>query len=366
MPIESKPGMISSLRLALQTYFSLNREQRRAVRRSQLEGVHTAQEWLGLLKGQARFDFYADQTRKHWATVAIVGFFILIFAAPFSIPLLFESEFRFFHPVITFALIALPILSLGSLILYYYLKFKDVPNWLREFVVPLLYILQEETHPEELIRLQLDFRPKARKDNQIKQYQNYKRSILSQIVVYGWIALALLGGGIAVTGRHEWLTLAMISFWVLLALTFASNFIFGKYPRLFFTWHTAEWFDIQTRLLDGTLIHLRIQDDVEKRKITRKKSGRSGKTKIKTKTKYKIRTNYWVRVGLPNKHYEANPHPKSTTQMGDLKVKIKRGEKRQVHQFKAREKHKDIHYAPSIELVLSLVSQAYKKVKKIA
>lgn len=373
MPNTSKPGMIKSLQIAFTAYFTLDKEQRNIIFNRKIEGAHSPLYWKVIFEKIAEFDAKADAIRPQIGNTSGIflglGAFVNIFVAA-----IFLSNELYTLYIIAQSIL-LVVMGIGLLLLpiYIFLKFQDVPNYLREFVVPILVILNEEMKAEELLHLSIDLRKKARKDNQIDRQTNYNeqwtlfgRILTTAIVVF--VGLMMIG---MFSGNESFL---MIGFIGLFLIFFVSifNSLGYKYPRIIHTTHIFPWLKAQGKLYDGTKLDIEITDEIHRRSISRKKRGSSGKTKIKTKVKYKVRTTYQVNLALPTHKYDlahdlqAASNGRRTAQ--GVKIKNKETARREVVKVNARTKTKTLNYSPDLYQFLGWVANAYQQfiVKKDA
>ena len=361
--MEKKPGKISLLKKAIQLYLQMDSEEKKIIRKRVIDGAHTPDYWLQFLEKGSRFDHYADQVRPYLGNTAAVMLAIAFFLTFFTIPFSFEREFFLISRLGWMIIVTLLFFGSLSLISYIFLKTKDIPNHLRLFVVPLLEVLKEEVYSTELIHLKTDLRKKARKSNEVHRQRNYKPNFLAQ---YGWALLPLsffLTFALAFINEDLIFIGMFLIFGTFFIVIFGS--MFSKYPKILTTLHDNPWLNVKVRLCDGSLLGVHIKDDIAKYRITRKKRGSSGKTKIKTKTKYKIRTSFLVTLTLPKKRYDVEPVMQAVRNREGIKMKSKEGMKRTGLKVNFRWKTKDIKAVPDFKKFLGLIADAYQKAEPV-
>lgn len=138
----------------------LSVEQQNIARSKTINQSHSASEWLVLLEDLARFDEYSDEyAAKSGSSTELLWsftfFYYIIFAVVWFAQLL---------PIPIWAYILLATIPALPWILYNRdptAKFGrlDLPNYFRQFVLPLLFYLREESNPEEKISLKMDMSP---------------------------------------------------------------------------------------------------------------------------------------------------------------------------------------------------------------
>ncbi len=364
MAEQTKKNIFQKFGIALQLYQSLDSEQKELIKKGHLQEAHSPLYWVSFFSKISAFDEIADTTRGYlggWASALIFGgVFLNIFAVAF----LLGNELYFLYSIIQIILAIAILTGLFMLPFYFYLSNKDVPNYVREFVMPFLVILNEEMKAEELLHLQIDLRRKDRKDNQTNLQRNqepkdnstFKRVML--VIELIFVFLFVLGvyideGTLIVTG--------FIGLFISLFV-----FIIGidagiSYPLIVQTTHVFPWLSAQGRLYDGTRLDINIIDTVNRFKITRKRRGSSGKTKIKTKIKYKVITNFQVNLALPARKYQLQAQlPTERNSLG-VKYANRSTERRNVVKVNARIKTRDLNYIPDIQEFMAHVAKAYQQ-----
>ncbi|AZZ89719.1 hypothetical protein EUZ85_02950 [Hahella sp. KA22] len=205
----------------------------REVRRTKkLTGERSIDEWLECLRFIAARDKGGDKLRKR---VAIA---MALWIVGFILSLVVE-----FPP----AAAGFAVIFIINLIIFFALQSKDVPNRLRDSVLPLLTILRQDTEANARLTLNVD-----------------------------------LVGPELVSKRTDHRTL-------------------GGGPRIEQSIFRDPWFRGSLGLADNSILTWEVLDVVRRRKI--RKRNRRGKTK--TKTKYKIKTRMDISLSYKNDRYQA-------------------------------------------------------------
>ncbi len=366
MPTTSIKTTILHIRTTLSAYFSLEKKHRSIIFDRVIEGNYSPLYWKSLLEKIADFDSKADAVRPRVGNISASLIAAGIFSNFFLAAFLLSNELYTIYTVVQVVLLV--IIGFGALLLlvYIFLKSQDIPDYLREFILPLLVILNEEMKAGELLHLSIDLRKKARKNNQIDRQTSYKEGAvtLRRIVVFTLIIVGVLMVS-QITSEYDSGILMFFAGLLLLILVGAFNTLFIKYPRTVHTTHLFPWLKAQGRLYDGTKLDIGITDEVHKYRITRMRRGASGKTKVKTKIKYKIRTTYQVNLGLPTQKYDLTHRMKESRKKlrnaEGIKVRNEENERREVVKFNVRKKVKELNYKPELHQFLGWVAKAYQQ-----
>ncbi|MDG9666415.1 hypothetical protein ONV78_01625 [Hahella sp. CR1] len=211
----------------------LKKYLRETMRTKKLEGEFSIDEWLKRLRFIAARDKSGDSVRK-W-----VGISIALWVVGFIGSLIAE-----FPPAAAGSAVAF----VFSLIAFFSLKGKDIPNRLRDSVLPLLTILRQDADAETPLKLKVD----------------------------------LLGPEL---------------------LSKRINFVKAgnKYPKVEESMFSDPWFQGSLSLADGSVLNWEVLDMVRRRNIRK----RNPRGKIKMKTKYKIKTRMDVSLSYKNDRYQA-------------------------------------------------------------
>lgn len=355
-----KLSRIQRLSRAFKTYFSLDQEQKKIIQSGQIEGAHTPDYWIHMIQKNVEFDYYADSVRAFIGSLSGITLGLFLFISIFLLAFLFESEiFLIIYLLVFFILV--PSCLIG-LVIYFFLKNKDIRNHLRAFTFPLLTVLREEMESTELLHLRVDLRKKARKDNQTHAEQNYKSNALSWLPLASFASIFIFGFLGAFTEIELFFFIALFAFFSTFILFFVSSFS-GKYPKIKTTYHDYSWLEVRGKLSDNALLMIQVRDEIRKIKITRKRR-RRGKTKIKTKTKYKIVSNFMVELSLPLKKYEVADAFSPDRDTQGVKMKMKPNQKRNKLKIQGRQKSKSIHETADFDYFLNLVARGYRNAQQ--
>jgi hypothetical protein len=191
-------------------------------RKKRLVGDYSVQEWLERLRYVAAHDSTGDRWRKR----AGIGIILFGFASLFALaaPTAYLSG-------------ALFALFVGCTVLFFHLKSQDIPNRLRNSVLPLLTLLQQDADRKAPLVLNVDLSGQEQPSKQIDQQ------------------------------------------------TLSS-----AYPKVEQAWFVDPWFQGSATLRDGSVLRWNITDRVRRRIIS--KLNARGKTKIKRKFKVKTRMDF--------------------------------------------------------------------------
>jgi hypothetical protein len=249
-----------SLFKALQTYQSLTPDQKIFVQEKRIEGSYTPEQWLVFFSKIAEYDSLRDASKGKFTglgcgyvalTVAsvIVGFLTL-----YLLPLAF-------------------LLVIGMIFFFvFFSKWrKDVPNQLRQFIVPLLHILREEMKHKERMFLRVDLRGGTLAE---KKYSDQLSPSAQRAQTHG-----------------------------------------SKIKEEYFA---NQWLAGSAKLADDTLLEWQIFERIRKREEGKKRT--SGK--YKTKTKHKIKTRVEASLIFKRQNYLI---AKSGVKDDKNKVEIKSG-----------------------------------------
>lgn len=364
MEEKAKKNIFQKFYIATKTYNTLDEEQKTLIKNGQLDKAHSPLYWVSFFSKIATFDEVADLTRGKLGTWAAVLIFGGLFVNVFTAAIFLGNELYFIYTLLQIILAGAILTGLAMLPFYFYLANKDVPNYLREFVMPLLVILNEEMEAEELLHLKIDLRRKDRPDNQTniqrnfepQQKNTFKRVML--IVVLSLVFLLVLGVFI---DEALFIVLGFIGLFISI-FVFAFGIDAGvKYPRIVQTTYIFPWLSAKGILYDGSRLDIQIVDTINKFRITRKRRGSSGKTKIKTKTKYKIRTDFNVRLGLKSRGYELRVPLPNVRNTAGVKYVNRSSQRRNVVKVNARQKTRDINQVPDIQKFMAHIAKAYQQ-----
>ena len=275
----------------------LNPSQKDFLKTKTLQGKTTLEELLEFLKKLKEYDELGDAARKQLGMVLLfcgIGIFAGIVCAATG-----------FSQILGMVIIAVAVICAFVFgIIFSRLKGYDLPDQLRNLIVPLLTILKEDMAPNRPVEVSFDLRGRTRD----KQTSDEKPKMMS------------------------------------------------GYPKVRYTRFTDEWFTFRTKLVDKTAVQLKCISFIERRGIT--KRSRSGK--IKSKTKWKNRAVVDLSLKPPAEaaaHLAEGPvsHP-------DLSLSVSSGEKgKTIRGRRVREK-KGFESAPPVfqlDEVLDLAAQSF-------
>lgn len=275
-----------SLVKAVKAWQSLTPEQKHIVNKRTVSGHHTPEEWLKLFKGLALFDTYRDEGMSTFRYFYFGSIGLGIFLA-------------FIHP----AMILLGLVFLFvSIAFHSTMSGRDLPNVLRQFVVPLVAVLKEEMKEGEKLSLTIDLSKK--KLNRAK--------LLKTIP----------------------------------PLT-------EKLPRVKKWEYGYLLMKARGRLADGVILDWTIGDTITKKRT--EKISVSGK--YKTKVKYKTKSQFLVQLSFVKTKYQVPNLPKDSAH---ARYGLKPGGKRDTIRLKYQQNAAQQDYVPRFNHFFGLVSQLYK------
>jgi hypothetical protein len=272
---------------AYKSYGSLNDQQKQFLREKRIDAELPTDAWISFMKGVASYDQHGDAMRKAIGWIAAIGIIIGFFGAIFA-----ESA----------AMLLFAMVGLIALAFYFVLRRVDVPNILREFVLPFITLIREDVAPDDMVHMQLDLRG-GTKEEKRKGTDNFEH-----------------------LGR--------------------------KIQQKFYN---DPWMQGDTKLADGTALQWEISDYIRERQVTK----RNPRGKIKVKTKYKVRRTFDVRVGLRGDEYALNA---TATNPAGGKQSVKQGEKRNVIRTRHSTIGTSLTDVPSMNDLMTPITAAYKRV----
>lgn len=289
---------------ALRAYRGLSPMGRRLVRTKRLSGAYKPGLWLRVLKRTSRFDEHADKLRRMCAIVAAVGLVAILVSLGALMATAGVEQPLWVMVGLGVGGIALLVFGIPWL----YLRWRDLPNVLREFVYPIVRLVAEDVKPGETASLQLDLTGFKRRNKKV--------------------------GSRPVSGR-------------------------SNYVKAVDTLYEDPWFQGSARLCDGSNLHWRIVDRVRVRKIT--KRGRSGKLKFQTKSKTKRRME--VTLGARKDVYRVTEPPAEPAVDVVATPTSERNRLRAVAVTQWSDQPGDDRI-PSIDSFVGLVAAAYRRVER--
>ena len=281
--------------LAYKTYKALDSEQKQLIQVKTIEASRTPADWLTFLQKVSEFDRIGDGARS--AAGKIGG----VFAVLALVFLFAPAMSSFIGGIFYFSVEAILLfIAIFNGVAYFRLKKNDLPNRLRQFIVPVISVLREDMDANESLNLKMDLR-----------------------------------GPTIPEKEHDELPGE------------------GGYPSVTITNFIDPWFSGTASLADGSALNWQATDYVRRRKIKK----RNSRGKIKYKTKYKVQTVIDTRLGLRSESYT----PQTSTT--DSEVVLKAGEKKNQLRVRRGVESTDPNAIPDFEIFLSAVTDAYKQVK---
>ena len=225
----------------------------------------------------------------------------------FGVMLTFISIFGvMFLPAFTlFIVVGILSAIVGGIYYTRYAK-RDLPSFVREFLMPLLSVLEQESGAQAPVHIEAQLYGKLN-DQQLLRKQLHNAN---------------------------------------------------GYPKTDTFWYQRDYLRLQARLSNNSSLQLEISELIRKRHVTK----RNVRGKIKVKNKYKIRVTYRVKVGLSNKHYQLQALAADSP---NIRLKHKPGEKRQQIQVSLRQVHQQLDQSPQLAWAVQAIGEAYKQVKAI-
>ncbi|UZR92419.1 hypothetical protein [Chondrinema litorale] len=220
---------------------SLDPEQTQIVETKKIDGTHTAQYWLNLLRKIAILDKDGDKVRLNSSlsikmiVSGIVAFFSIFVAIGTQIPYIL---------IITALAVGLAI-KFG--IDNKKVKKLDLSNHLRSFLMPFLSIIKEDIPKKSKVQIKASFEESDQQEYIVDQKQGNNKG----------------------------------------------------YPKIKETYFKIPRLEFKATLIDGTQIHLEYTDFVRKRNVTK----RNPRGKIKHKVKYKIKHLVQIKLFFHNGIY---------------------------------------------------------------
>lgn len=254
-----------ALLATLNAYRALTTEQKAFLRSKQIENTLPLDHWYAFFAPLETYDRHGDNARKIAGVIAIaapIGAFVF-------------TLLGLFLPV---GILLLLIFAM-ALPTYLILRKNNVPNLLRDFLVPMLAVLQQDVPSAEPLHLGLDLTGL----NESKQTEPPPNT--------------------------------------------PDPSAPSGYPKIRETYYADPWLTGATQFVDGARVKWEITDRVRERHITK----RSASGKIKTKYKHKIKRRIDVRLEAPTAHYALDTNEAAGA---DVAVRVKPGTKR--HAVSAR------------------------------
>lgn len=231
---------------ALFTLRSLSPPEKNLLKKKQIQGELTPDEWISLITNLVNFEKQGDLTRKK-SENAIIFLFLAVFP---GVAVILFSPSRLTLTILPFAAVAWVILLLIAIFIYFYIKSFDLSgDVLTDKILPIIKVLREEMQPTEKIKLKLDLRG-----------YNLPEKLL----------------------RKD------------------SPFSKGDYYSITNSYFRDPWFSGEAQLADGTKLVWKIASLVRNTYKTKK----NPRGKVKSKIKEKFRTVTDFRAGMDKKRYK--------------------------------------------------------------
>jgi hypothetical protein len=285
-----------SLFKALQSYQSLTPDQKIFIREKRIEGRFTPQQWLFFFNRIAEYDSLRDASSGKFGWLGCVSILLLVASLVIGIITVFLL------PLFFLALILFIAMSV-----FFVKRRKDVPNHLRQFIVPLLLILREEMEPEAPMFLRVDLSEATGKDKLFSE----------QLSPAG---LRLQQAGSKITEKI----------------------------------YSNQWLTGAAELADGTKLQWQVFERIRERSEGKRRS--SGK--YKTKTKHKIKARVQVAMQFKRGDYALTPF-RLHTATEKIEVKNTGGrDKIRVRRIAVRNK---VNEPLPLSQLLEAIATAYKR-----
>lgn len=281
---------------ALQSYQSLTPDQKIFVRVKRIEGSYTPEQWLLFFNRIAEYDALRDASGRKFAWLSCLSILLLIVLIVVGIITIFLLPLTFL------ALILFIVLTV-----IFQRSRKNVPNHLRQFIIPLLLILREEMEPEEAMFLRVDLSDATGQDKLFSEQLSASGQRLQK-------------AGSKITEK------------------FFSN----------------QWLAGAAELADGTKLRWQIFERIRQRSEGKRRS--SGK--YKTKTKHKIKARVQIAMQFKHKDYSLKPFRLNTV---TEKIEAKNGSSRDRISVRRNLVRTRYNEPPPLNVLLDVIATAYKK-----
>lgn len=217
----------------LQTYRSLNAEQKRILREKQVDLNRPIDELLTLLRPLAACDKVADKARTPLGCT---------FAA--SIVLAIAAAVVLSGPIGYVVAAVIVVVLIGSAVLFFWTRNVDLSNNFREFILPVLTVFREDIDPARPVHLRLDLRSPTIAAKKTGESAPYKA---------------------------------------------------GVYHKVIDTTYVDDWMTASAVLVDGTKLSWKVSDAIRERKKTKRNPRGKYKTKTKYTKKTEIEVELGLR-----------------------------------------------------------------------
>ncbi|OGK07754.1 MAG: hypothetical protein A2W80_06185 [Candidatus Riflebacteria bacterium GWC2_50_8] len=286
---------------AISKYQKLSPEQRSFIGNAQRKFCSTPAELLEFFKPMAVYDKSCDEARAQLLNFVILCG-VLSFLGLIAIGVLSEDM-----PMVIPIVGIIFLMIFPALILRWRLGRVDIHNNLREFVVPMVNLIGQDTAAEQKINLELDLSGKKLEGKLRTRTKDDP----------GWLA----------------------------------------YPKTTTSIYDDPWFRMTTDLVDGSKLMLTIDDQITT--IDRTYKSISGKIKSKSKAKVK----HMIRASLALKHKKYAIASQNDLQSFGHELKLKDGANRQVFCLKQTVKTDDIDAFVDPQLCVALLGRIFMNVQ---
>lgn len=248
-----------SIAKAYRLYQSLTPDQKTFIKEKRIEGWYAPAAWLDFFARVAEYDRVRDASSKRvtgygcGCALLLLGLLIASFIVP---PL-----FLVFLPALFFAIV---------FAVFFFKRRADVPNHLRQFVVPLVAVLREDVKPHSTIFLRVDLRG-------------------------GTLAEKRVGNQLSPAGQR----------------------LQAKGSKITEEFFADQWLLMRALLADNTTLQVQALDRIRKRQEGKKRT--SGK--YKTKTKHKIKSRLEATLRFSNRRYDVATKPEKNSTGARLRIK---------------------------------------------
>ena len=269
---------------AYNNYNALSPEEKGIIEAQKVDSALSPDAWIASLGALAKYDVAGDSSRKVFGCSGVIAILLGIVGM-----------------IILQSWIVLAVfVVIGGVALYLWsrMRKRDVPNILREFILPLVAVLREDLNADEPLQLKVDMRGGT------KQEKKINTQVLRD----------------------------------------------SGYPKISESHYVDPWMEGEGSLVDGTVISWDVVDNIRERSVTK----RNPRGKIKQKVKYKIKRVITARVGLRKASY-------AIAAAGESGMLMKSGEKRNVVRLRRQFILTQINQNPDIAELLGLITDVYKR-----
>lgn len=285
-------------------------------------------------------------------------------------------------PVLGWACVA----ALGVLVLLWWVldvipqinrKQLSIKPEIFDFIMPVLFLLQDELNPHDKISLRLDFRESNQRKFHYKVRKNYV--VMPHRILLRWIPLAFslyavirLFGLVPALFDDGFLTLGFfLTLFFYPFLILFAYLIFGKSPKVKTVMRQAPKVNLKAQLADGTLLQVSVHHVSMLTTAVKKKIKVKNYQSAKVKKKHKAKTVTTVKMAFAQKQYSLTKEAfkarfnKKPRILGRTiaKMKLKPGEKRNTVVYtdvviKQGQEHQALQYTmPTFDWLVKLIME---------